>query len=83
MTSQSYEATKSQFDLIFRIQLVAILVSWGVVASYLVYLFKTNYVPSEKKALWAVVIFLGNVFAMPVFWYLYVWRPIGSRGNGA
>ena len=40
---------------------------------YIVFLFKTDRVPQDKKALWAAVLFLGNMLAMPVFFYLYVW----------
>jgi len=45
----------------------------GLTAFYIVFLFKTDRVPQDKKALWAVVLFLGNIIAMPVFFYLYVW----------
>jgi hypothetical protein len=42
---------------------------------YVRYLFKTDRVAQDKKTLWAVVLFLGSMIAMPVFWYLYMWRP--------
>src|SRR5687767_3166539 len=29
----------------------------------------------EKKSLWTWVLILGNVFAVPVFWYVFIWRP--------
>lgn len=45
-----------------------------LIGFYVYYLFKTERVPKDKKALWAVVIFLGNVFAMPIFWFLYIWQ---------
>jgi heme/copper-type cytochrome/quinol oxidase subunit 3 len=41
---------------------------------YIVNVFNNERVPGDKKALWAVVIFLGNMIAMPVYWYLYIWR---------
>jgi hypothetical protein len=46
---------------------------FGLIAFYIVFLFKTDRVPQDKKALWAAVIFLGNMVAMPVFFYFYVW----------
>ena len=67
---------RTQFERIFIIQFSVIVFSWGLVASYLVYLFRTKHVASDRKALWAVVLFLGNMFAMPVFWFIYVWRPL-------
>jgi len=35
---------------------------------YIVHLFKTDRVPNNKKALWAVVLFLGSMIAMPICW---------------
>lgn len=51
-----------------------ILFMFALTAFYIVYLFRTPRVAQDKKALWAVVLFLGNAFAFPVFWYLYIWR---------
>jgi hypothetical protein len=41
---------------------------------YIVYLFRTDRVASDKKALWAVVLLMGHVVAMPIFWFFYIWR---------
>ena len=48
-----------------------------LLAIYITFLFKTDRVPQDKKTLWAVVLFCGNLFAMPVFWYLYLWKEPG------
>jgi hypothetical protein len=69
----------ADFDRMMILHLGFIFAMWGLIASYIVYLFKTTHVPSDKKALWAVVLFLGNLLAMPIFWYLYVWRPIARN----
>jgi hypothetical protein len=49
---------------------------------YIVNVFKNDRVSKDKKALWVVVLFLGNMIAMPVYWYLYIWeeddRNIGT-----
>ena len=81
--TQSFEDAKSQFDFMFQLVMFINLGSLALVISYIAYLFATNHVPSGKRALWAVVLFLGNVFAMPFFWYFYVWRPLQSEGAGA
>lgn len=62
------------FDLIFAIHLLTILEIFGLIAFYIVYIFKSDRVAADKKALWAVVIFLGHAIAMPVFFYLYICR---------
>jgi hypothetical protein len=79
LDTQDFEEARAQFDFIFRLHLIVILASWALVASYVVYLFRTAHVPAEKRALWAVVLFLGNMLAMPFFWYLYVWRPLQAE----
>jgi hypothetical protein len=62
-----------EFIVLFAVHLGTMLVMFGLIAFYIVYLFKTDRVPQDKKALWAVAIFFGNVLAMPVFFYLYIW----------
>lgn len=53
------------------------LLGFCLIAFYLVYLFKTQAVKQEQKALWAVVLFMGWPVA-PIFRYLYIWRE-GTR----
>jgi cytosine/uracil/thiamine/allantoin permease len=45
-----------------------------LVPAYVIHLFRNNAVPTEKKPLWAVVLFCGSIVAMPVYWYLHMWR---------
>jgi hypothetical protein len=62
------------FLIIFGLHFFTMIFMIALTIFYIVYLFKTDKVRQDKKALWAVVIFLGNMIAMPVFWYLYVWK---------
>ena len=68
------------FQSIFRLQLLFMLLMLALLAFYIFHVFRTTRVPNDKKALWAVVLFLGNLFAMPVYWYFYVWprEPDGT-----
>ena len=67
------------FMLIFGLHLLTILEVFALMVVYIIHLFKTDLVSGDKKALWAVVLFLGNMFAMPVYWWLYIWRPLGGE----
>jgi len=49
-----------QFRLLAATHLATILLMFGLMAFYIVFLFKTNRVAADKKALWAVVLFLGG-----------------------
>lgn len=68
------------FTFIFVLHVLAIVLIWMLIAFYIWHLFRTDLVSSDKKALWAVVLFLGNMIAMPVFWYIYIWKP-AVRGS--
>jgi len=67
------------FNAMFRLQLFSMAFCAALLAFYIVHVFRTDRVPADKKALWAVVLFLGNVFAMPVYWWLYVWPKSEAR----
>jgi hypothetical protein len=52
---------------------------------YIVNVFRNERVVKDQKVLWAVVLFLGNVMAMPIYWYLYIWKdglPAGTPSPG-
>ena len=65
---------------IFVLHVLVIVLVWMLIPFYIWQLFKSDLVPNDKKALWAVVLFLGNMIAMPVFWYIYIWKP-AERGS--
>ena len=68
------------FKVIFVLHMLCILWLWGLIAFYLVYLFKSEVIPKDQRPLWAVVLIFFNVFSMLVFWFLYIWPE--SRQSG-
>ena len=60
--------------IIFPLHLLAIIDIWVLCVIYVLHVFKTDRVPQDKKALWAVVLVMGNMISMPVYWYLYIWK---------
>jgi len=77
------EEARAYSMLMFRLGGAVVIGGWFLVASYIIYACKSRHVPSGKKALWVAVLFFGNLFAMPVFWFLYVWRPLQVPANAA
>lgn len=63
-----------QLKNMFYLHIVSMSLMVALIVSYLVYLFKSGVVPKDKRAMWAVVLIAGNMFAMPFFWFFYVWR---------
>jgi hypothetical protein len=68
------------FLVIFPVHLLTMFVILGLTIFYIVDVFRNERVEKDKKVLWAVVLFLGNMIAMPIYWYLYIWKqgPAGS-----
>lgn len=69
--------------LILPLHLFTMLAVLALLVFYIVNVFKNNRVENDKKALWAIVLFMGNMIAMPIYWYLYIWKsaPVLSYPN--
>ncbi len=62
------------FFLIFPLHFFTIILMFVLLFIYIKNVFKNDRVAQDKKALWAVCLFLGNIIAMPIYYYLYIWR---------
>lgn len=60
--------------ILFPLHLGTIVVIVGLGAFYIYHLFQNDQIGQNQKALWAVVLLMGNMISMPVYWYLYFWR---------
>ena len=69
--------------LIVPLHLLTMLVILALMVFYIVNVFKNNRVENDKKALWAIVLFMGGMIAMPIYWYMYIWKeaPVFSNRN--
>lgn len=78
LTSSSHGELPPMVPILFGTMAVfyvlMFLVAFGVQLVFLVHLFTTDRVQKDMKALWAVVLFLGGPLAMPVYWYLNIWK---------
>ncbi len=61
------------FAVLMVLHLGTMAIGLAVMAFYIVYLFKTDRVEEGRKALWAVVLFMGGPIAQPIFFWLYIW----------
>lgn len=66
------------FMMLFGLHLLTMLWMMALMVFYLVHLVKTERIESDKKLLWAALLILGGMFAMPVYWYLNIWSEPAS-----
>ena len=71
------------FPYFFLVHLLTMLLMFVLMTVYIVHAFRTDLVPNDKKVLWVVILFFGNVVAFPIYWYLYMWRPLGRDDRNA
>ncbi|HEU4797095.1 MAG TPA: hypothetical protein VFT02_15785 [Pyrinomonadaceae bacterium] len=67
--------------LIFGLHLLTMVAILALTVFYIVNIFRNDRVDKDKKALWAIVIFMGNAIAMPIYWYLYIWKEPSLVGT--
>jgi len=82
MPSQAGEQSGPPFFFVVFIALHLFTMLWilALTVFYMVNVFRNDRVDKDKKVLWAVVIFMGNMIAMPIYWYLYIWKEVTADG---
>jgi len=68
------------FVALVAVHLATMLWIMSLTVFYMVNVFRNERVDKDKKVLWAVVIFMGNMIAMPIYWYLYIWKDMPAGG---
>jgi tetratricopeptide (TPR) repeat protein len=64
------------FRVFIPIHIATLLEMLAVLIYYIIHLTNTAIVPANKKVLWAVILLLGNPLFLPIYWYLYIWKPL-------
>jgi len=64
----------SNFMILFGLHFFTIIMSMGLLVFYVINIFRNDRVKSNQKTLWAVILFMGNMIAMPVYFYLFIWK---------
>ena len=60
--------------IIIPLHLLTMLLIFGLITFYIVNVFRNERIKPDMKAVWAIVLFMGSMFAMPVYWYRFIWR---------
>ena len=62
------------FASIFALHMLTILLSMALIPIYIVLAVKSVNLDQTTRIVWVVLICMMGMMAMPVYWYLYVWR---------
>lgn len=67
-------AFPTAFIVLFVLHGLTMLWLIGLLVFYIANVFRNDRVQKDMKVLWALVLFMGSMISMPIYWYLYVWR---------
>ncbi len=62
------------FDFMMKIHVATMLESFILLIFYITNTYNNYNIPHYKRSLWTLILFMLNAFAMPVYWYLYIWK---------
>jgi len=66
------------FLLIFPLHLLTMLLMFVLIALYVIHAFRTDLIAEDRRVLWVIVLLFGGLIAGPIYWYLYLWRPLSN-----
>jgi hypothetical protein len=78
--SAKSQAFPDAFKYIFPLHCFTMLLSFALTAVYIVHAFRNSGFTQEMRILWVIILFMGNMFAFPVYWWLYL-RPGAGAGS--
>lgn len=81
--AESGSGVQPGWALFIGVHLLTMVLILALTVFYIVDIFRNDRVEKDKKALWAIVIFFGNAIAMPIYWYLYIWKQASLASSPA
>jgi len=62
------------FQYILPMHLGTMVLMFALMVVYIVHAFRTDRISDDRRVVWVIILFMGNMVAFPVYWYLYLWR---------
>jgi hypothetical protein len=62
---------------IAALHLLTILSGFALLAFYIVHIVKNKLIQESNKIAWLLIMFFFGYFAMPIYWYRFIWRDQG------
>lgn len=64
---------------LFAAHMLTILLMIGLMPLYVILAVKSDRLDQTTRIIWVILLCMMGMFAMPVYWYLYIWRePAGG-----
>jgi NADH:ubiquinone oxidoreductase subunit 6 (subunit J) len=70
------------FTAVMVVHIVTFALGIGLIVFYAIHASNTDRLSGDERTLWLVLLIVMNVFAAPVYWFLYIWREAPLRSGG-
>lgn len=70
------------FGAIFILHGLTILLTFALTAFYVYRFFRDDSLDETKTLLWSLLVFMGNMIAFPIAWYVHVWTEGEALDSG-
>ena len=60
-----------------------VLLSLGLFVFYIVHIVQNSFLDTEKRILWITVVFFTHAVAIPIYWYIHIWKNKPAKENKA
>jgi len=62
--------------VLFGAHCLTMLLMFGLMVFYVVHIVKATFKKSEMKIIWLILVLMGGILAMPVYWYMNIWHEM-------
>ncbi len=73
----------SYLSYILPYAFLIILLALGLFIFYIAHIIQNSFLDTEKRILWIVVVFLVYGFAIPIYWYIHIWKENSAKATKA
>jgi prolipoprotein diacylglyceryltransferase len=71
------------FPILFVFYGLTIILMVGLPIFYIMHIMKNNFDTPELRIIWVILVLMGGIVAMPIYFYLYIWRGAEKQKSQA
>lgn len=67
--------TFENIKYIFPFHFLTMILSVGMMIYFAIHALQSKLIESDKRIIWVLVLFFGNIYALPIYWFFFVFKP--------
>jgi hypothetical protein len=67
---------------LFAVHIITMILILALIALYIILALKSDHLDQTTRIVWVLLLYMLNMFVMPVYWYLYIWRAAPANPAG-